>query len=181
MTYFPDAHHGVITRAHGTRRRRSSWPPPGWTPEPEQPPVRDRSCPTMWCSEVRSRATGKVVQWSFECPGCGQEHRHAPSPGLRESHCADRPVEPLRLHVSAGARKRRSEIGTSFSSRTPDILSVAATDKPIPDPEVPRSSRRTHTGLGNEGEIPAQGRFIAITGQISQMRAPLKSNHIIRS
>jgi hypothetical protein len=90
-TYFePDQ--GISTRSYnGSRRgRRRRWPPPGWEPEPPPPPPeRDRSMPVMVCTEVRDR-DGRVRQWRFHCPGCGQEHRHSPMPGIRGSHCSDR-------------------------------------------------------------------------------------------
>jgi hypothetical protein len=43
----------------------------------------------MVCTEVHGR-DGRVQQWQFTCPGCGQEHRHSPMVGIRESHCRDR-------------------------------------------------------------------------------------------
>src|SRR5262245_57957401 len=85
---YPD----IATRSYGRRRRgpyRRHWPPLGWTPEPDHPPERDRSMPTMQCYEITRGTDGAVDQWGFRCHECEQEHRHVPMPGMRESHCAD--------------------------------------------------------------------------------------------
>jgi hypothetical protein len=51
-------------------------------PRPAVPPV-------IQCEEVRSRKTGKVVQWRWHCSYCKCWHHHSASPGLRMSHCVE--------------------------------------------------------------------------------------------